>query len=46
MFASCLLPKCCKPKAEDDPKRNILVVIEHDFSSKIVQAAIRKPPKG
>ena len=44
MFARCLLPKCCKPEAEDDPKRNILVVAEHDFSPKIVQAAIGKPP--
>jgi hypothetical protein len=43
-FACFLLPKCCEPEAEDDPKRNIPVVGEHYFSPKIVQAPCGKPP--
>jgi hypothetical protein len=39
-FASSLLPECCEFKAQAEPKRNIICVLEHDFSSKFLQAGL------
>jgi hypothetical protein len=35
-FACSMLPKRCNPKTDTEPKRNVLCVPQHDFSSKIL----------
>lgn len=44
-FAHSLLPECYETRAKAEPKRNIVSVFENDFSSKIQQAGLAKPPR-
>jgi hypothetical protein len=43
-FARYLLPESYEARAKAEPKRNIVSVFQNDFSSKIQQALLAKPP--
>ena len=39
-FTGFLLPKCCEPGAEAEPKRNLICVPENDFTPKFLPVAL------